>query len=969
MNIKNNLILLFLFSALYTPVTYTVRYKTAAIAKMTQQALINLIQTGKTIEIDGTDEAADIQRARILNLKLELERQRNGGGMGSRAGAGTGSSMGGDGTRGSMGSGTGAGAGMAGELGGTGTGMESGTGNGMSGAEKVTSEEDTTTQDTEKTKKEPTVVIKKAQFIKPGNSSSSNDASDACIINALKEIALEVYVGVSKLSNMKILTGLNGLQTGSSSYLYYIKDIFANLAGMNPEFKNQAALAAFIGDNETEPGYIIFKDGVNTNTAGELDTFCENRLSIAKVGLQNIHDNFATISDAFRVEIKKLLFNTALADDHKTYIDLIVANIAVSQRPTVSIKTLGYAEKYNSDAQAFLMMNDFIQNIPEANTITSEIGKNALNILRDKINLLRLDPQFMKYEELLGSKPLNAANNEPANSAKKAWMYPFLLALMDIKALTPTPKTAIQMCNFQLLITDPTFFINPGLEEDGIANYTEKMTVIFESILPKISMQQRIENAISSINDNLKALKKASESATSAIQKTKANQKYEGAALKIISSMVTKLKTPLFEAIRKLPTNNEKLLESHNTLEKNLMAYDDSNRDTLVQTLEDLSLDLAGNKKGLSNEARNTLNEILDIYNAAKESASLTKEPILALLRAIKEASASRGKAPVDDVVSVKLGELVQLSPENKTKIDRVWSSIDRNATEIAPLFVTKAVSLDEIEKIVPKKDWYAITNSYGLLPKIFSETVNAYANEPRLTPLIDSLQAIETGKIDTSGKEYVSIINDNKIKPLILSKIYINPATQIAPMVIALKNANILEFITLIKSYIKTANANIDVESARVITSIAEYLVKVYLKDVKIRLNQLAKGRSIEKEYAIPTLSVAKLVDTQNKNVYEKVKDDFKTFNSLVPDHTLDVSAIMQKIDIEALKKEKDLIIENITTKSDKDKATLFGNYLENLIEKLEKIKNAESLFVSTPAAGGPNGTPPPPPPPPPPF
>ena len=790
MNIKNNLIFFFLLSAFYTPVTYTVRYKSAAIAKMTQQALINLIQTGKPIEVEGSDQAADIQRTRILNLRLELERQASGmgAGMGAGAGAGLGAGMGGGGTGGGMGAGTGTGAGMdgGGAASGTVTGKGAGSGTTANPDESIpTSEED----EKEEAPKKKEVVIKKSQFMKPAGASATNDTSDACIVAALKEIAFEAYVGVSTLKGMETLAALNGLQTGSSSYLYYIKDRLATIAGMNPEFKNQPALATFIGDNEKEPGYIVLADGVNTNKPGSLDNFYAKLYVIAgkdldEDKLNNISDHINDFYNEFKGLISSLLFNKSLVDQNEAYIQLTVVNIVASQRPIIDYDAVTYNPNKPADtATAGGRSDQLVYEL--VRTYISKAKASPTNDyfieLLEAINLLRLKVTFLRYQDLIGSRARNLALGQKMALAKFN-MYPLLELMLMPKDTGFTPKDYV--LNF-----DKTFTIQLLFNGNQLTNSAEDRKTLSDITRAHIEKGQPSGATTTDIGaliiDGLGDARDIDAVRTLVTKLKEAN-----ADTKDLSSLldITKLEidyssvNDAFDTLvsGKLKNNDEASKKATANLEKIITTYNAQNAKK-ARCLTAL--------KAITMEYNDRFD--LNFKEYLKANSISTTSPLVETKRT------EFVPPPIDDFIEAELKKIdPSIMPQDKLFGNCKWNEVDRIGSDLLKVFqpvinkddlarFLKAPSLLLDQKTATEKQpkyknpvsAFKAFNSYGILYVILNEaitdeTAKAKGLEKALEPLLNSLEAVIQGKIET--KHYVPAIAQNK--ELVNTKIYSIP-------------------------------------------------------------------------------------------------------------------------------------------------------------------------------------------------
>lgn len=250
-----------------------------------------------------------------------------------------------------------------------------------------------------------------------GLTQQEKDVSDKMISDALKKIAHEVFVKAENVpKKTKVLFGQKQkeLDTPFLGYQWYIKEALIQTVGMNAQFKKRQELIDLLGEDDAPGALFQFIDQALKKADGEsLEQFLlriKNNLDQYTATMLALFDTCAFITPQF---------DQLVTDDIRT----TVINTAITQRPAVKVvvRTVRGAQKEEDDPtpiQTALntrtvvdMLRSYIgelhaasRRLRQANdALRDSHGRLMVLVLRDKLNLLRLNPHFYCFNRLLGS--------------------------------------------------------------------------------------------------------------------------------------------------------------------------------------------------------------------------------------------------------------------------------------------------------------------------------------------------------------------------------------------------------------------------------------------------------------------------------------------------------------------------------------------------------------------------------------
>lgn len=766
----------------------------------------------------------------------------------------------------------------------------------------------------------------------PLDSSITNAQSDACVVEALKQIANEVFIGTTKIE--KILTpGLQApvFKSSFETYIFFIKDRLAALVGWNTKFKKRNEFVQAVGRT--------------VDAGGTLFTLVDDELKASSVpgyfdsSLETFYKEFDDsdgVAGMLAQGLAPLFCEKGELIKHKQAINTIAANIIVSQRPKIDEKKIASSSPIaiRSDGLVEFTINTMISNAMK------NPKEDYIVWLYNNINKLRIDPGFLKYEGLIGSEARSAATPKSGADVKAAAKYP----LLETLASNSTGNFVFN--KLKLLINEQLVFDKETLSD------------IFSD-----------ETAIKALNDilnnHIMHLKAAGASMDIAalIQEAIASAKNDAAGIKALQTLIVTL-DPIVGSS-----------DSHIKILKQQLGKDNLAPETVA-----VSNALNGLSKNNPTYDKEKLGEILTAYR--EQNSKKTKA--LGALTAIKT-EYEKKKMPIDLFVyeQMKSNEIVQ-----DWKLKEKFNGLDRTAESIPPLFNEVLGSLDPVYKIIPKKLWYKVINSYGLLIKIIRDALieQALPGESPLDPLVNSIEALSTGTI-AGNKHYVPSVAGNR--ELILSKIDVvatdkhgKAAVTFNDMLAALRTYNIASFNAMIKSYIETANPqalsnakNLE-EFNKLIVDLTNYLIKKIMGDILKQITILNEGSGEQTLPGLALTGISRDEMKRNASVYLVVKNAFKPVLELLK------SSEIASFDIANFNEAKEKVLTAIAAKMEKDAQikeeqrpainAVFNTYLNSVGQQLQYLKQCVQASEAPSATVDPvildiNAPPPPPPPPPP--
>lgn len=528
--------------------------------------------------------------------------------------------------------------------------------------------------------------------------------SDKLFRDVLVEIAKEVFVKPAGEKQRVTVEKASLTDTPFKAYLFYIKEMLIAKLGSNEKFKPRVQLYALIGEDDT-PGdlFASIEKSLTYKSNEPLSAFLDRVRT----------EHFFT--DAVRQFIA--LFASCVFDQNKftELFDsdgkLFVANIVVTQRSVVSSPNLiQIIESQSTVLELFEQWIDQVRTAYQVDATFSNVSEvlALMYAFRDAINLLRLNPQFLKFQPLLGKEMIEAAK-KLNNPVAQMQAIPLLDTLFSFEipffGAKPNIQSFFDSCKSQLFFTKET-----NLEYIITKDDTPILQILF-STYGKLLTTKRL------------AIIDPYELINSRLQQAK--------TIKDVSTAITALKGAVDQ-----PSRIKRIFDE-------LQRVDfEPNSDAIVEELQ-----VIVGVKDLRFEKN--LRKVLEKYRADKQNA----KKALTILTEAKKLYQKTNK-PVGQFIVAEFTKNIA----NK----REFSDIERTALSFKKIFET-VLGADTVKKVVTVEELYKWIEPYGLLMSIlkkFPDEAKPLESEKQLQLLLDSLEALNTGTVPV--REYVSPINPN---------------------------------------------------------------------------------------------------------------------------------------------------------------------------------------------------------------
>jgi hypothetical protein len=251
-------------------------------------------------------------------------------------------------------------------------------------------------------------------------------ASDKLLLEAFKKIAQAKNVTYIAPQGVKIKVTVQAKQPISQefnnsfdAYLFFIKQTLLEEALLENDkkervFKKRSELNDFIGGPGKKGSFDTFvEEHVKMKANENVNQFLEDMYK------QLADDNSPLVTDLLNLIMPQI--GPSLIFDYEDFIKnaksnllTIITNIALSQRPEIQPQQMQPQQKDQSDAQVISMLAEWIRKIQadggfkkfvEGNkTVQVTLTKPYIKLLYYDVNRLRLHPQFLKFDTLLGNK-------------------------------------------------------------------------------------------------------------------------------------------------------------------------------------------------------------------------------------------------------------------------------------------------------------------------------------------------------------------------------------------------------------------------------------------------------------------------------------------------------------------------------------------------------------------------------------
>lgn len=484
----------------------------------------------------------------------------------------------------------------------------------------------------------------------------------------------------------------------------------------------KAALSTIVEKNEQ-----FKKRQELTTVITSLDKFITDNLTYSK----NLQVNSAL--EGMSKLIAPCVFDAqAFTQNMGVYLPILVVNIAASQRTT--IETPNNAQAIASDGQAHDIIEEIIKAVSEdqgykafeiafkkaaeeqkakalenkapkteEKPIKATLSKDYFMELHAKINLLRLQPTFLKFV------PLIKRLKDVADPVAKLQTTPVLFLLLATDSAVLNPRLIQGALSTQLLYSPDT--MNDFMPKESLAlramidDHIQRLKTFKKSALDDF------------LNDRL-AFAKAVRDIVNALEEAKAGAELQGSNAKDLADLVATLKTYSPDA---------KLLG------EKLTAF------------------------GVKSEILKTILAIVGTY--AKEKAVASKA---ADILKLAQAEFKKTKQPVGFLIIQEL-EKQQLLGANR--LQRI-KGLGRTPEAVQQAFVGLIGSMDEVNKLAKKEDFYKWIEPYGTLFEILKSAQDKFKeiqkNQEKFDLLIASLTALNDAKI-LPNKPYAPAITTAK--------------------------------------------------------------------------------------------------------------------------------------------------------------------------------------------------------------
>lgn len=562
---------------------------------------------------------------------------------------------------------------------------------------------------------------------------------------------------------------------------------------------------------------------------------------------------------------------------------------------------------YQDEALYRILMNPL-------DTSLVTLHAHYLSTLYQGIDMLRLEPEFLLFNLLLGKEAQSILNKK---IKEKAFAIPALNWLAERVASSMTLQIFKGIAHSQL-------FLNVKNLEEFFKNHTNDLKAIFSGIrhnliaskgilMPgdiNVILEQRITPAkIKRIIDIESALLSVRNSLTS-------TQKSE---LALVEKIITELKNP------------------------------NPNSDKIIQDLKKLT-----GTKVLSYEK--IIRNIIMAYNAQQQ---IQHEAIKILVAARQEYIKRGGKPDNTIKIGIWLTEKLKafqkkfgnkLTQDQKKYFNNL-TKVDRIPEDVFTIF-KQLIGAQDIVKYAKLEDFDTWIEPYGLLVMVLKnwkqESVKGSSSD-RFLKLSNSFHALNGEKIKSP---YLSVIADQQA--LIQSGAY---KKRMQPILDALKARAPQKIVGEVTQFIQQAKtgAQTQAQYKRITQEFISYFAHVYLQEIIEQLQALSKGTG-----SIAGLPLKGEMQLQHAQLYKRLKtreaftpllDVINPKGQPVDIRTLNDTVLTSAI--EAVKKRIDSALINLSFSKDisvKMRKSL-ATYLDTIKEKLLFIQQAIEMATGTTA------------------
>ncbi len=659
-------------------------------------------------------------------------------------------------------------------------------------------------------------------------------ASDAVVMETIAAIARESFSGPQ---GALYTVGTKSFTNSFEAYCAFVIEQMSKL-GTNPAFKKRAELAALIGPDM--PGSI--SRFVAENITKQPDVSMTEFLTTF---LQNVQSG-ALVDNTLVNIINPCVFNVAsITGAAHTPVRTIVINLGVSQR--IQQLNPSPADQVSSDGSVIDKMHEFIAAVrsqlppesesaslktgkePEAATPAITLSQDYVEVLRSMIDMLRLEPDFLKFSLLLGSQAQAVANSK-GSPLEKIKLTPLLIELQSTDQSLFTLNTLLSPMSAQLVFdaTEFTQVVRSGARE---------FKAVFEDHRMRLAQQKGEVDVLAFLVDRLEK--------------------------------ATKIKD-IRDTIAMLPgmIGNRPEIQ---LIQKQLHSLD-PDVDQIFAQLNALT------QRALPERIENIVRTTLAAYKQEKVVA----RQALDILGAAKKEAQDK-KIYVGDVIINRLQQEVKhaLSAADKRKLDELQGLYSTPAS-VQALYVRLVGSKQDVDAYATTNDFYTMIDPYGLLLMVVRD-VQAEGErldaKQRMALLIDSLTSLNEGK-QTPNRSYVATIGTESA--LINAGVYKDTLT---PMINALQSGDIDKVVHELDTLV--SNAHLGVEHSQAYTQLRDGLRTLLLTTITdLVVNQIASLNSGKGEATIQGLPLEKVPFNEarrNASIYKALQGQFQPLVALL--------------------------------------------------------------------------------------
>jgi hypothetical protein len=749
--------------------------------------------------------------------------------------------------------------------------------------------------------------------------------SDRVFTQAIAILARTVYVRDGQKISVRVGDGAPArvFQNAYEAYHYLIFELLTVQVGQNEAFKKRTELQALLDPEGSLQEFM--KDVIQKPEPQNLDQFLLTLYEqFKKYGNKN--DRYQT----FFALLSSCLFDTKTFSETSTENNAsILINSVVSQRPVVTDPTP--VARVKSDDAVFVFIQEFMQQLQAEKVM--EVGKlshDYVYLLRDGINILRLNPEFVNFYKIGAGTNSNAVEERNVLSFGQMVRVPVLELLSTDQAYALNANVILGAIREQILFN-----------RDALDDYVKASSLEFRTALD--DHRVRIAHAKGAFD--------IFEFLSSRLAQPKSIQDLRSALQELKRSVGGRAEIGVLEAeLDSFDLDIDRVFENLYVLaQRNVLPFE------------------------------HALRTVLDAYKEEKRIA-FTASQVLQDARK----KYNQDKAPVGKFI---VEELQQRIPNLPAKDARKLTALMRTPKTVRDVFVSLIGNAAAVEKIAKMVDFYAWIEPYGFLLQLIhdlpKESASLEVPMPfeKLRLFLNSIEALNSATMPLSPSNSMSAIN--KEPDLVKSDLYKEKLTTLNTLLHAYNVHGVLDEV---EQLVVRAGTGVErtAEYQKLKKEFHAFLVKLFFDQILHELTALQEGQG---RFTLPHMLLEnrdRALNTRNNAIYNAMENMFGELIVLMGRSPQDFARTdEQKLDavIGAIEEQ----IKNVLNAAHVDvqeriapgrNETVHGTiaaYFKTLATRLKHIKNAAQAMSVSPVASVPSapgvGAPVPPPPPPPPM